>query len=119
MMKVEESDGFLVHNTKWKTIQLSDDLEGDLLVKGFMLRDLIVSNNSPGKVTVLVTDGERTHIIAVLASGVVFNHSFVGGWTSWRGARLRVLKEALQGLVDVSVGYVNASVQDYSIWRIE
>lgn len=111
------TDDFILHNTMVKTAQLSgDDRRKILLSRGVMLRDVIVSNSSLSRVTLLFTDGEHTHIIAVIPAGMLWSHAFQGGWSNWKGSNLELVKEEFGGQVDVSVGYIVANVRDYSIW---
>lgn len=84
----------------------------------FMLHDLIVSNNSTGQVTIIVEDfDENKKVIVAVKAGKTFNHNF-SGWSFWRSAKLKVVKENGEGIVDVSVGVSKIVGQDYSVWRL-
>ena len=108
---------FVKANTGIRTLQLrefGDGLQGLSAMEGiivdfpFTLTDIIVSSTSSGIVTVMATDGENTHIIKSLKPKGDFNHAFEGGWTFWDNARLKIIKEKSDGIVDVAVGVISS-----------
>jgi hypothetical protein len=111
---------FITSQTKIKTTQVTSLGNTRVLNSGFLLTDVLISNNSQGKVTLLATDDfEHTHIICSLAPGERFNHAFTGGWTFWDKATLEIVKEVEEGEVNVAIGYVKVSCQNYYVWRSE
>lgn len=125
---------FIKANTKLVTKQVTD--EGSTIIIGgdpeinprvftrqsfitdFLLTDIIFSSSSSGQVTIVAEDDNgRTHVVAVLRGKDKFSHAFEGGWVFWSGARLTVIKEKTDGIVDLAVGYVKVTGPDYSIWR--
>lgn len=105
-------------NKKVKTLQVLNNETVNVLNPGFLLTDVIISNNSDGKATLLVTDNVRTHIICVVNAGGVFNHNFMEGWSFWKNAKLFIVKESDLGEVNVSIGFVKINTSpDYSTWR--
>jgi len=84
----------------------------------FLIYDLIFTSTSKGQVSILATDGEYTHVVAVMHGPGVFNHAFAHGWPFWKGAELVVAKELADGQVDVSVGFTKIpSAPTYDQWK--
>jgi hypothetical protein len=116
------SDNITGH-TGVKTLQLKEgEIEGFVINKPFMLTDLIVSSTSSGRVTIAMEDDEdpkHIHIIKTIKPNGDFNHSFTGGWLSWQGCKLKVIKEKEDGIVDVSAGHLpGIYAPSYSQWRL-
>lgn len=91
-------------NTKIVTRQLTNAETVTLIGNTFMLTDIIITSTSTGAVTLVARDDENTHVI--LSTKVNFNHNFANGWSFWRNAKLDIVKETDDGVVNVSIGYV-------------
>lgn len=81
----------------------------------FMLIDIIITSTSNGVVTLVARDDEHTHVI--LSTKNDFNHNFANGWSFWRRAKLDIVKEIDDGVVNVSIGYVRLHAGlNYNQW---
>jgi len=100
---------FITISTGIRTKQVEEAGTVDLISQGgFILTDLIVSSTSTGQVTLLVRDEDNTHIIASVGGKTTFSHAFPNGWTFWKNAKLQIVKELDDGIVNVAVGVVNS-----------
>lgn len=111
---------FLLNKTKIKMTQVSELGSTQILSPSIMLTDIIITNNSNGSATLIATDEfNHTHIICSLKANECFNHAFTGGWVFWDRAAIQLVKEVEDGVVDVSVGYIKVTGQNYYVWRQE
>lgn len=85
---------------------------------GFMIRDLIISNNSSDWVALYVKDddGHQESIVEIEGRNT-FSHQFHNGFRFWRNARLYALKDGNNGSCNICVSYVKTQVRNYSSWR--
>ena len=111
----------IIPNIRIKTKQVID--AGETVIIDFsdwMITDLIICNHSSGQATLIARDDDgHQHIIASIHAHTTMNQSFYGGWRFWKGARLYLVKEAEDGLVNASMGIVKVHVHEYSIWVIK
>lgn len=95
---------FITAHTKIVTRQLTNAEAVTLIDPTFMIVDIIVSSTSSGHVTLIARDDEHSHII--LSQKRNFNHNFTNGWSFWKNAKLDIVKESDDGVVNVAIGYV-------------
>lgn len=71
-----------------------------------LLTDILMNNTGKGRASLIVTDGEHTHVIAVLDGPGNINHSFASGWIFWKEGSLVLVKEKdNDGDVHVAIGW--------------
>jgi hypothetical protein len=110
-------DNSIKNGTRIVSTQLEASGEAILITRGFILTDVIISNHSLGKVTLMARDLDgNTSIVVVVGKDSVFSHCFEGNWMFWKGADLMVVKESDTGLVDVSVGYIPGTPVGRDMW---
>ena len=104
-------------STRIRTAQLTEGSQ-ILIENGFMLTDVIINSTSKGFVTLVARDNEHTHIITQFKGQTNFNHAFPNGWSFWNTARLEIIKESEDGIVNISVGVVKLyNAFNYEQWN--
>jgi hypothetical protein len=111
------SNDILLSRTSVRMVQSTFEGSVELIRSDFILVDLLVSNLSDGMATVIATDGERQVIIASVQPQTTFSHAFRGGWLFWKGAKLVIVKESNDGVINSSAGFLKATGPNYNVWR--
>ena len=84
--------------------------------EAIMITDLIISKEKQGRVIIRARDGESNEPLLFVDVKGTFNYSFPSGIAYWNGAEIEVVNQS-EGLIVVTIGYVNMTGFDKTVWR--